>query len=318
MKSLSLLFIEYCPIIYFHNNEKYMPTDFDDILKVSNVSKDMLNKVNLLLINKKDLTKFRISDQILCKTSGEYTINNVTYIDLIYIIVFPWKIDEHEQSFDKAEIIVRLKYLNDKYYINNIYGSAHGTGMWYRPDLINYDKNRPILYCALNSHAIYNTELVNKRFFGFHNDITRKDREWKPSQFVVITKNSTNIYNIDNSIVSGSSSNGYLNYTGEIGNEYFAQTWPGSVDYNTINLPGFYKYDGGIQNMFSGEYQLFSNKFRMTFKYASIFIWISFLIYFMYMGFKINDYYAIIYIVVSIVLFLSGFYLGLEAFVLNK
>ena len=83
MSEIKDLFIKYCPVFYFHNKEPYMPADFDEILKISGIiPSDVLNTdIEKITIPKEKRKDCRIAEQILCRTSGEIKVNNITYID---------------------------------------------------------------------------------------------------------------------------------------------------------------------------------------------------------------------------------------------
>ena len=38
MTDIENLFIKYCPIFYFHKKEPYMPADFDELLKIADLT----------------------------------------------------------------------------------------------------------------------------------------------------------------------------------------------------------------------------------------------------------------------------------------
>jgi hypothetical protein len=91
---LSPLFIKYCPIFYFYKKEPYMPANFDDILTIAGLTPQTVMDENLKLITIPREKRFdnKTGNQILCKTSGFYTIKNTIYIDLIYNVTFTWNV----------------------------------------------------------------------------------------------------------------------------------------------------------------------------------------------------------------------------------
>ncbi len=64
MSDIVKLFIKFCPIIYFHKDEPYMPCNFDDLLKIGNVTSDDLNKIKLIDLSLKKIFDHKIGTQI--------------------------------------------------------------------------------------------------------------------------------------------------------------------------------------------------------------------------------------------------------------
>jgi hypothetical protein len=328
------LFIKYCPIFYFHKKEHFMPANFDEILKISGHTPETVKQdnVKLITINKDKRKDIPIATQILCKTSGNFSVKNITYCDLIYIIIFTWNGTLEDHVFDKEEVIVRIKINNINDELIRVYGSSHGNGMWFNKDQLDFECNRIIMYSANESHAMYNKPRLYKRFFGFGNDVTRKDIKWDPSEFVIFDIDGTvkiikktEILTNDFSNITGDFN--YFKLNKYIGNNKHSQIWPGSINYDTINLDGFYKYQGGVDNIFNGPKAPLSKTLRIILRVIVILIWILFFGYMIIrdiLNYKNHIYsvkklvlFIVLHILLVVGLFITGTILGLEIFVLN-
>ncbi len=331
---LSKLFIDFCPVIYFHKDEPYFPADFDDILKIANIKVDSdINKniYNYKLIEIKSENKFKhpLGKQILCKNSGIFQVSSGTYLDLIYVITFTWNGTRREHSFDKEEIVVRLKLVGSDWNLFKVFGSSHGNGMWFNKTDIKMEANRPVMYSAFESHAMYNEPRVHKRIFGFGNDTTGEDIRWEPSEFVIFneTDPKVQIYDKSNQIINPTTSYDYFLYNGNVGDNNNNQEWAGSIKYDTINLNGYYKFQGGIDNLFTGKHKEISTKIRIGIRIMCIVAWLVFIGYLIYPD--ITDYKSniintkelslmiFLHLILVICVFITGSYLGMEVFVLN-
>jgi hypothetical protein len=324
------LFIKYCPIFYFNKKEPYMPANFNDLLKIAGLTPETVldNKVTLITIPKDKRFDHEIGNQILCKTNDFYTINGVTYIDLIYIITFTWNGTIEEHAFDKEEVIVRLRQINTTYDIVRIYGSAHGNGMWFDKKYIEFEGDKPVMYSANESHAMYNKPRTYKRIFGFGNDITGKDKKWVPSEFVIFTLDgAVKIIDINNQIVNPNNNYNYFKVNKLIGDTKNSQKWAGSLEYDTLNLDGFYKFQGGIDNLFTGPTQKVKKNIRIILRVVVILAWVVFLGYMIFrdvINYKDNIYngkelvlFIVLHTLMVLCLFITGAILGLDIFVLN-
>jgi hypothetical protein len=275
------LFIKSKPIIYFYKDEPYLPCDFDNLLNIANVKKEDLPTTNLINIPKNKRFDHPVSTQILCKTEGFITVNNRTYIDLVYVVTFSWNGTLEEHAFDKEEIIIRLEKNDNKFNIIRIFGSAHGNGMWWSSKLVDIENEHYVLYSANESHAIYNEPRVHKRIFGFGNDECGADIRWEPTEFVIFNiDNTIKIYNDKFVLLNNDAS--YFGYNREIGNEKNSQTWPGGLTYETLDLDGYYKYQGGFDNLFSGRSKVINTKIRYGLRTICGIIFTLFLGYFIY------------------------------------
>ncbi len=325
------LFVKYCPIFYFHKKEPYMPANFDEILRISDLNAQTVTSdaVTDIIIPKEKRTNVPIATQIICKTSGEFVVKGITYIDLIYIITFTWNGTLEEHAFDKEEVIVRIIKLPDNITsLLRVFGSAHGNGMWFNRDRLDFEGDKIIMYSANESHAMYNKARTYKRIFGFGNDVTGKDKKWEPSQFVIIDNDPTQtvkIYNKDESIVEGNFE--YFKINKNIGNEKNKQEWPGSINYDTINLDGYYKFQGGIDNLFTGPKLQVKPFVRIILRVVVTLAWAGFLGYMIFrdvLNYKDHIYskkelalFITLHTLLVLGLFLTGTILGLDIFVLN-
>jgi hypothetical protein len=328
------LFIKYCPIFYFHKKEPYMPANFDEILKISGITtpSDVLNaNITMITIPKEKRTNVGLGTQILCRTNGIIQVGNIKYIDLIYIVTFTWNGTLEEHAFDKEEVIVRVQIIDGNYKLVRVFGSAHGNGMWFNETDLDFENGRVIMYSANESHAMYNKPRLYKRIFGFGNDKTAKDRRWEPSEFVIIddTDGDVKIYKPDGIKLDGTYN--YFKVSKQIGNNDNNQLWPGGrsleKDYNTLNLDGFYKFQGGIDNLFTGPGAKVSKTIRIILRVVVILAWVGFLGYIIFrdvLNYKEHYYskkelilFLILHIFLVLGLFLTGTILGLDIFVLN-
>ena len=327
MTTIPELFIKFHPIVYFHKKEPYMPANMDDILKIAGVSSN--NIPSLVKIPKEKRRDVNLGTQILCKTDGYYTIGKYTYIDLVYIVTFTWNGTLEEHAFDKEEIIVRLmKTDTNNHKITRVFGSAHGNGFWYLVDKndVEFENEHPVMYSGNESHAMYNRARLYKRIFNFGSDRTGKDKRWFPSEFVIFEKNEVNIYDIKNN-KTNSTSLEYFKTNAKFGNDKNSQSWPGSLSYDVINLDAYYKYEGGIDNLFTGRTKKIKPGLRIAFRVFTILAWIGFISYLIFrdvLSYKAGEYstkelalYIALHIFIVFVLFMTGTVLGLDIFVLN-
>ncbi len=308
-----------------------MPANFDEILRISDLNAQTVTSdaVTDIIIPKEKRTNVPIATQIICKTSGEFVVKGITYIDLIYIITFTWNGTLEEHAFDKEEVIVRIIKLPDNITsLLRVFGSAHGNGMWFNRDRLDFEGDKIIMYSANESHAMYNKARTYKRIFGFGNDVTGKDKKWEPSQFVIIDNDPTQtvkIYNKDESIVEGNFE--YFKINKNIGNEKNKQEWPGSINYDTINLDGYYKFQGGIDNLFTGPKLQVKPFVRIILRVVVTLAWAGFLGYMIFrdvLNYKDHIYskkelalFITLHTLLVLGLFLTGTILGLDIFVLN-
>ncbi len=326
---INTLFIKYCPIFYFHKNEPYMPADFDDILKIAGLKPNIqdINKVNLINIDRKKRFDHPIGKQILCKTSGLITTGNNIFIDLIYVVTFTWNGTLEEHAFDKEEVTVRLVKIADGWDIKRVFGSAHGNGMWYDKKYLKMIGVKPVMYSANESHAMYNRPKVYKRIFGFGSDVTGESKKWEPTQFVIFNQLlSVNIIDINGNRITADPTVdfNYFLVNKEIGDNKNSQTWAGALSYDTLNLDAYYRYDGGIDNLFNGPDSKVNRVIRDVSITVCSIIWVAFLGYIIFKDVtnkqltkKDLALFLPLHILLVGLLFLSGAIAGLNIFVLS-
>lgn len=142
---------------------------------------------------------------------------NTSFIDIVYAVYFCWNGTVDMHAFDVEEIILRFQkngYSNSslgyndinvnilnaynaksttEYYLARVFLSCHGNGMLYPTKFPNKADDpttieflpgtcRPILFSGRGSHAMYPTPGIQKRIFGFGNDLTDRDIMWKPNR----------------------------------------------------------------------------------------------------------------------------------------
>lgn len=95
------------------------------------------------------------------------------YHDLIYNLLYGFNCmagDDH--AFDSEYVIVRVA--NNQ--LVSMYTSRHGGGSWAnKSDLRIVDDTHPVVYVALGSHANYVKPGIQRRLWGFGNDICGGD-----------------------------------------------------------------------------------------------------------------------------------------------
>ena len=228
------LAVQYCPIVYFYKDEPYMPANFADMIKISELyDKDEstsadphrrpkfkkltnphptpqdLTQNSLISIKKNMVRKIPVGHEIICRTKGIYKLLNDTdtFIDLLYIVYFAYNGTLSPHVYDQEFVIVRLFTdgdINDlsKWNMLKGFGSIHGGGLWH--DTVNIDTEvvdgvkRSVFYAGNESHAMYHKPGIYKRIFRFADDKTGKHKRWVPTKliFMVDTRGSpyTNIY----------------------------------------------------------------------------------------------------------------------------
>ena len=324
------LYIKSCPIFYFHKKEPYMPCDFDDMLKISDVDIDKFKEnykdVKMITIPEDKKYNHPVGKQVLCKTLGEYTIAGETYIDLMYVLTFTWNGTREPHAFDKEQACVRLfKNPTGTWEVYKVFGSAHGNGMWWDAVKLDKEDNRVILYAGNESHALYSIAKTHKRIFGFGDDVCGKDIKWLPTEFVVFNKDNTiiNIYNNKKDLIGPNVS--YFGYAGNIGNEENNQDWPGSIVFDPINFDGYYKYQGGFDSLFSGHYKVISTSIRYLIRVICGIVWLLFIGYMVYTNmiksntssiYKKGGIFGLQLLIVAI-LFVTGAYMSWEMFIFS-
>jgi hypothetical protein len=242
----SKLFIDNCPIIYFNKDETYMPIDFEDILNIAKIKPINLHKVSIIYLYEEDKNNNNIGKQILCKTNGYIEIDGKKYIDLIYIITYLWTGHKYNQHpFDKSTIIVRL---DENKKLNKVCCVNKDETIWYEPDKLEFENNRPVLISSLNTHNLYNEEYKLKNLL-LERDYVVKDIKWEPSEFVIYNKNIVKLIDINGNNIEKNMEH-YL-YNKNIGDEKINQQMPLSIEFDTVKMEAFYNYNGDIFNLFN-------------------------------------------------------------------
>jgi hypothetical protein len=292
-----------------------------------------------------------IAKQLITRTDGfcyNQTTSRIT-IELVFLYIFSWNgtIDWH--PFDTEQIIVRL-FSDDEgktWDIAKVFGSAHGNGRWFKKnnikwstdkkepsyDLQYFEGTHPVMFSALQSHAMYSKPHTYKRIFLFGNDYTRKDIRYVPSEFVLIYKN--NIYSITNNTkqLTISSNYNYFINNSLIG-QYVKnnQPWVGSKYIMKIKmndtrfLDGYYKFQGGIDNIFTGPNAIMSRTTKIVIESLTVIIWSMVLIFLIYYTLQIYKdkriVFKILFILRNLFLYiiftLITFFMCLMIFMINE
>jgi hypothetical protein len=255
-----------------------------------------------------------VAKQLITKTDGFWynpDTSRIT-IEIVFYYIFSWNgtIDWH--PFDTEQIIIRL-FSDDNgktWDIAKVFGSAHGNGRWFRKyepywwnadmklssDLPYFEGNHPVMFSAVQSHTMYSKPEKYKRIFLFGNDYAHQDTRYVPSEFVLMYKND--VYSINdttNQLIIRKDYNYFLSNSliGQYKKNF--QPWVGS-DYcrkrkmnDTLFLDAYYKFQGGIDDIFTGDNAVLNNKIKLAIKIISIIIWSFTLIFLIYYTFKIYD-----------------------------
>jgi hypothetical protein len=229
----------------------------------------------LIKVNRELRKKIPVSKQIICRSTGMWSRSAPTadihwkFLDLQYITLYSWNGTLSEHAFDAESVVVRLVKSDEdsEWKIKRVYGSSHGNGMWTDYRFLEMEGNHPVIYCAEESHSMYFKPAVYKRMFRFADDVCRRDIRWTPTEFIHVpmdTLPATRVEISENSIIkklSGLNRDGtelqYYLYHGFIGDEKNNQIFPLSSKYqdtDTNNLDGYYKYEGGVNNIFNGRH----------------------------------------------------------------
>jgi hypothetical protein len=242
----SKLFIDNYPIIYYNNDEPYMPVDFEDILNISKIKPINLHKVSIIYLYEEDKYNNNIGKQILCKTNGYIEIDGIKYIDLIYIITYLWTGNKYnEHPFDKSTVIVRL---DENKKLNKVCCINKDETIWYESNKLELENNRPVLISSYKTHNLYNEEYKLKNIL-LERDYIVKDIKWEPSEFVIYDENIVKLIDIDGNNIEKDID--YYLYDKNIGDEKTNQQMPSSIEFDTIKMEAFYNYNGDIFNLFN-------------------------------------------------------------------
>ena len=179
---------------------------------------------------------------------------------------------------------------------------------------------------------MYSEPRIHKRIFGFGDDECGEDIKWEPSEFVIFETNNptsgVNIYDIHGTIKEGDYS--YFNYQGLIGDNINNQRWAGARYYNTIDFDSYYKFQGGIDNLFTGQYKVIDTKYRIIARILCTILWVIFMLYIFYINkntifnlnypLKTNIYNYSIFsgkILFILLLWIAGAYISWDLFIIS-
>lgn len=271
---MQTLFEQYCPEFRFHPNESYFPCNFTDLLGICTLEMKETGEVLqdsptpstlplhrrdvLLSIDHARIPEVPLGTQVWCITNGYYSFDHTSdqYIDLQYSVIFPWNGTLASHAFDHEYVIVRVNVTHSS--IMAVYGSSHGNGQWEK--VFSTHEGRPIVYSALGSHAMYMNTKLRKRMFNFGNDVlAEKGRMWIPTEFVMCpspdqqawdtgaTYGSPQVFTEDGQLTSDLTC---IYYAGYIGNSKNNQQLATVQKWDISTIDGYYKYQGGIANLF--------------------------------------------------------------------
>jgi hypothetical protein len=101
------------------------------------------------------------------------------YLDLLFNLLYAYNCmagDDH--AFDSEYVIVRVAVREGGMTLVSMWTSRHGGGCWNTATQLAFDtglfsdtKSAPVVYVALGSHANYTTPGIQRRLWGFGNDI---------------------------------------------------------------------------------------------------------------------------------------------------
>jgi hypothetical protein len=197
---ISLLACKYRPVFHINYNEKYRPIDFNNNIKYysqngtpSTVQSIKNNSHHLkcdpvaypgpLLSDVNNSPVYVTSTKITVDPVGS---NPKTYYDFVYHQMYNYNggtaiignMGKHE--FDIETAIVRVEVDKNKEQIVEIFLSRHSSGVWLDPVNFKFKDNRPVIYIAKGSHALYERPGNHRRMFGFTNDFCEEGVEWEP------------------------------------------------------------------------------------------------------------------------------------------
>jgi hypothetical protein len=194
----SYLACKYRPLFYLHTNEKYRPIDFNESIKHYSQ-----NGKPSTILSIRDNPEYVVCDHSaisgsslldLDKTPVYITSTEVTvkpsgaqpkkYYDFVYHQIYNYngptslvgKMGIH--PFDMEIAIVRVEVVGNNSKIVDIFLSRHSSGVWLNPSNFEFHEDRPVIYIAKDSHALYQNQGSHHRMFGFTNDKTTAGHKW--------------------------------------------------------------------------------------------------------------------------------------------
>lgn len=257
------------------------PIKLNSILDI--YSKQDVDKM-MIKISNELRQKVPVGKQIICRTTGLWSRTlpavdiNWQYLDLQYITMYTWNGTLGSHAFDIEHVVVRLVKTDkaSNWVIKRVYGSSHGNGMWTDTQYLEMEGEHPVIYCANESHSMYFKPAVYKRMFRFGDDVCSRDTRWEPSVFIYVPIDTIPVVRAEVSngiinLISNLNHEGveltYYRYHGKIGNEKKNQVFPLStkyIDTDTNNLDSYYKYEGGVNNIFNGRHAKVSRSTYIT------------------------------------------------------
>lgn len=344
LTTMDELFRLYSPHVWFAPGEPDMPTDFQELARIANhyhangtiippEQSYMDLARTILAIDPKRVRDVQLGVQLLCRTSGVWTSSMVPeqFVDLAYIYTFARNGTLASHLFDTEYIIVRLRrpHPTKSWMLASAYGSAHGNGMWSDRRHLTIDDDTHVVYwSAYGSHAMYSTPGTKKRIFGFGNDACASGKQWRPTQLIILGQSAA-AYAIDattGSRLAAVDTTG-MEFPGKIGalagNN---QPWPGAPSqasqYDGTRVDGWYKYQGGLANLFHGPKQKIGRTVRVLALVSCCCVWVigpavACWLHTYGKPSTVIMKQAILIILFFGIMLLTGAYLGLEMFVLN-
>ena len=337
------LFASFQPIVRLHSKEPYRPADLETIVAAGQIVRGdgtphegpLHHCAADCVVNispEKGRAVVPLAKRVLCRTQGVWTNpGGDQLLDLIYYYTFAWNGTREPHPFDKEEIVVRLERASaqDAWKITRVFGSAHGNGMWWNTWEMDKDVDvtgtpRVVLYCGLESHAMYHRPGVHKRIFGFGNDVTDSlGHAFLAQELVVMYNGLTSIFDV----ATGNDIHAEhadlvrdYQYAGQVGH----QTWPGSptFDIKSLNFDGYYKFQGGFDNLFTGRRAQIPQPLRLTVIIATCMAQAAVLCFGLFLifrhGWSKHQFWQVpLWFLFVACLLLATAYLGLEMFVLN-
>ena len=204
------LAVEHCPIVYEHRLEKFHMTSLDEWF---NKTEPAWNEDRQSWYRKykgdfiKDKVLFNNRAPIYCMMRNPPKLEDVTLdknilpamdvnegdFDVFYFLWFDYNgpkrivgvqpIEHHIADLETFMIRFDKNGKVIKYFL-----SMHGDFNIFWPSELEYENNRPVIYTAINSHALFRQVGTFIRFFGFGNDTTDKTQKKRIDPIVNILK----------------------------------------------------------------------------------------------------------------------------------
>lgn len=163
----------------------YLPRGMDsEVMKRNQLLEEDINNVPLYVYTRV-VPKEDFSQQVIISYAHMYAYNG----PLAICQCQKFKVGAHYADLEHVTLIVTVD-ARGNHALTKLYTSRHSGGVWLDPQELLYDKNRPIIFSALNSHASYNTTGKHKRFWGFVSDDCGYGTKWDARQIVKIPKDT--------------------------------------------------------------------------------------------------------------------------------